>query len=108
MRVEEASARDERQRDRGRGLGDEPHGAVRDGVLLKAFARQRRVVARRPHGAARAVERHGRADARSLLLGRAGPAEAGEEVEHGVSCLKEPAEAVDERRRRLARASSDG
>jgi hypothetical protein len=48
MPVENAPAFDERERQRRRGLRDQPHGAVHHRVALEALPRERRIVARRP------------------------------------------------------------
>ena len=71
----------EHQRQRRRRLAHQPHGAMHDGVLLKTLAGERRIIARRPHGAPGDVERDGALRARGLGLGR-GLKPAGQSVQH--------------------------
>ena len=72
----------EHERQRRSRLAHQPHGAVHDGVLLKTLAGERRIIARRPHGAPGDVERDRALRTRGLGLGR-GLQPAGQSVEHG-------------------------
>jgi hypothetical protein len=70
MRDELPCSAFQRQRKRGRRLGDKSHRPVHDGVLLKSLARQSRIIAWRPNGMACHVKRNGSLGARGLGLRR--------------------------------------
>jgi hypothetical protein len=70
---------DQREGDGRRGLRDEAHGAVDDGVALVALAGERAVIARRPDRPAGHVEGDGGRGARGLGLA---PHQPSESVKH--------------------------
>ena len=67
----------------GRAFGDHAHAAMHDGVALEAFARQRRIVARRPARGADRVQGKQGASARTFFFARLRAEQAGKEGHAG-------------------------